>query len=82
MVLTMGQEWKNQRMVINPAFRRSLPVKLFGKITQEVFTAMERMDNTTVNVSDLIMRLTLEGIGRAGFGAWYIFFIAPFAYMN
>lgn len=69
MVLEMGQEWKNQRMIINPAFRRSLPVNLFGKITQEVFTAMEKkMEDATVNISDLIMRLTLEGIGRAGFG--------------
>lgn len=32
-----------------------------------MFKAMETMD-TTVNVSDLMERWTLEAIGRAGFG--------------
>lgn len=52
---------------MNPAFHRSQPVKLFGKLTQDMFKAMETMD-TTVNVSDLMERWTLEAIGRAGFG--------------
>jgi cholesterol 24(S)-hydroxylase len=66
-LLITGHEWKNQRKVANPAFRRSLPVKLFGKITQELFATMETMDKT-VNFSDLMLRWTLEAIGRAGFG--------------
>lgn len=77
-LLASGHEWKNQRKVTNPAFRRSLPVKLFGKITQELFVTMESMDET-VNVSDLLLRWTLEAIGRAGFGM-YSYFVWLFVY--
>lgn len=69
MVLLSGNEWKSQRMVINPAFRRSLPVNLFGRVTEELFLTMENM-NKTVDISDLLMRWTLEAIGRAGFGVY------------
>ncbi|KAI9360255.1 cytochrome P450 [Pilaira anomala] len=62
-----GHAWRSQRKVINPAFHRSMPVKLFGKLTQEMFKAMETME-TTINVSDMMERWTLEAIGRAGFG--------------
>lgn len=66
-VLLNGHEWKNQRKIANPAFRRSMPVKLFGKLTQELFKSMETMGDT-VNVSDLMERWTLDAIGKAGFG--------------
>lgn len=66
-VLLNGHEWKNQRKIANPAFRRSMPVKLFGKLTQELFKSMETMDDT-VNVTDLMERWTLDAIGKAGFG--------------
>ncbi|CAO3639437.1 unnamed protein product [Mucor hiemalis] len=65
-VLLNGHEWKSQRKVANPAFRRSMPVKLFGKLTQEMFRSMETM-NETINVSDLMERWTLDAIGKAGF---------------
>lgn len=44
-----------------------MPVKLFGKITQQLFETMDTMDET-VNVSDMMIRCTLEAIGKAGFG--------------
>jgi cytochrome P450 len=66
-LFTNGAEWKSQRMVANPAFRRSMPVKLFGKLTVELFETMETMGDT-VNFSDLMERWTLEAIGKAGFG--------------
>lgn len=66
-MLLNGHEWKSQRKVANPAFRRSMPVKLFGKLTQEMFRSMETM-NETINVSDLMERWTLDAIGKAGFG--------------
>lgn len=66
-VFLNGHEWKEQRKVANPAFRRSMPVKLFGKLTQEMFKAMESMGDT-VDASDLMERWTLEAIGKAGFG--------------
>lgn len=69
--MLVGEPWKAQRKVVNPAFRRSVPVKLFGKITQDLFEAMETMDET-VEVSNLMSRCTLEAIGRAGFGKLYL----------
>lgn len=66
-VFLNGHDWKNQRKAANPAFRRSMPVKLFGKLTQEMFKSMEKMGET-VNTNDLMERWTLEAIGKAGFG--------------
>ncbi|KAI9345052.1 cytochrome P450, partial [Pilaira anomala] len=63
---TSGEQWKSQRKVANPAFRRSVPVELFGHLTQELFKTMETMDEVA-NVSDLMESWTLEAIGRAGF---------------
>lgn len=44
-----------------------MPIKLFGKLTQDLFKVMDTMDET-VDVSDLMLRWTLEAIGKAGFG--------------
>ncbi|KAI8881514.1 cytochrome P450 [Backusella circina FSU 941] len=62
-----GEHWKNQRMVANPAFHRSMPVKLFGKLTQQLFQEINKM-GPAVNVPDLMGRWTLDAIGKAGFG--------------
>lgn len=62
-----GQAWKTQRKIANPAFHRSMPVKLFGELTVELFKVMENMDET-INVSNMMERWTLEVIGKAGFG--------------
>lgn len=62
-----GHEWKSQRKIANPAFHRSMPVKLFGKLTQDMFKMMETMGET-VDISDLLHRWTLDAIGKAGFG--------------
>jgi cytochrome P450 len=65
--LSGGEHWKNQRKVANPAFHRSMPVKLFGKLTQQLFQEIEKM-GPTVDVPDLTERWTLDAIGKAGFG--------------
>jgi hypothetical protein len=62
-----GHQWKAQRKVVNPAFRRSMPVKLFGKLGQDLFKVMDNMDDT-VNVTQLLLRWTLDAIGKAAFG--------------
>lgn len=67
MAMTSGDQWKRQRNIMNPAFRRSMPVKLFGNLTQEMFRSMENKGNI-FTVSDLMERWTLDVIGRAGFG--------------
>lgn len=43
-----------------------MPVHMFGKLTQDLFKEMENMDST-VEVTDLMERWTLEAIGKAGF---------------
>lgn len=67
MAMTSGDQWKRQRNIMNPAFHRSMSVKLFGNLTQEMFRSMENKGNI-FNVSDLMERWTLDVIGRAGFG--------------
>ena len=64
----VGSHWKLQRNLANPAFKRSMPVKLFGKLTQDLFQAMDDIGGTTFDMSFLIERWTLEAIGKAGFG--------------
>lgn len=49
-----GDQWKVHRKIINPAFRRSSPIKLFGELTQELFKTMENLGET-FDVSDLMM---------------------------
>ncbi|KAI9257781.1 cytochrome P450 [Helicostylum pulchrum] len=66
-IMSEGAMWKSQRKVANPAFHRSMPVKLFGQLTQEMFVAMESM-NEIINITDLMQRWTLDAIGKAGFG--------------
>ncbi|KAG2204329.1 hypothetical protein INT47_009371 [Mucor saturninus] len=66
MLVLNGHEWKAQRKVANPAFHRSMPVKLFGKLTQDMFKVMEGMGETIV-ITDLLERWTLDAIGKAGF---------------
>lgn len=67
MGLVNGNEWKLQRKVANPAFHRSMPVKLFGELTVEMFKVMETMGET-INFSNMMGRWTLEALGKAGFG--------------
>nr|BDB32861.1 cytochrome P450 monooxygenase [Thamnidium elegans] len=66
-VMLNGAHWKLQRRAANPAFHRSMPIKLFGKLAQELFKTMDS-DNQVYNVSDLMERWTLDAIGKAGFG--------------
>ncbi|KAI8891343.1 cytochrome P450 [Backusella circina FSU 941] len=62
-----GEAWKSQRMVANPAFHRSMPVHLFGLLTQELFRTIDKLGKT-VDWPDLTQRWTLDAIGMAGFG--------------
>lgn len=66
-VMLNGAHWKLQRKAANPAFHRSMPINLFGKLAQELFKTMDS-DHQVYNVSDLMERWTLDAIGKAGFG--------------
>jgi cholesterol 24(S)-hydroxylase len=65
-----GEHWRDQRKIANPAFHRSMPVEMFGKLTQKMFGVMDTMEKT-VDVVDLMERWTLDAIGKAGFGKYF-----------
>ncbi|KAI8149500.1 cytochrome P450 [Fennellomyces sp. T-0311] len=66
-VFSRGEDWKLQRKIVNPAFHKSLPIELFGRLSQKLFTVMDAMDST-VDFHDLTTRFTLDAIGISGFG--------------
>ncbi|KAG2225674.1 hypothetical protein INT45_012146 [Circinella minor] len=66
--LPHGPQWKSQRSILNPAFHRSMPVKLFGELTQKLFAELDKeIDLGSVDVPDIMTRWTLDAIGIAGF---------------
>ncbi|ORX55728.1 cytochrome P-450 cyp509A1 [Hesseltinella vesiculosa] len=70
-VTTTGHEWKKHRLIVNPAFHRSSPVKLFGELAKQMFTLWETKNpesTFTVDFGNWMERFTLDVIGQAGFG--------------
>ncbi|KAI8336985.1 cytochrome P-450 cyp509A1 [Chlamydoabsidia padenii] len=70
-LLLNGHEWKKHRKLANPAFHRSMPVKLFGESARDLFTMLDndyQGNNFTLDFGHLMERWTLDIIGRAGFG--------------
>ncbi|KAI7882941.1 cytochrome P450 [Lichtheimia hyalospora FSU 10163] len=63
-----GQEWKTHRKVANPAFHRSMPIKIFGGVTQKLFKVMDhQLQNGPIEFHDLMERWTLDALGLAAF---------------
>lgn len=69
-VFLNGHQWKKQRMTANPAFRRSMPVTMFGNLALDVFALMEEYGNKNLEMHELMERFTLESIGKSGFGTY------------
>ncbi|KAI8575219.1 hypothetical protein K450DRAFT_262806 [Umbelopsis ramanniana AG] len=65
-----GSVWKKHRMIANPAFHRSMPVKLFGRLCEKMMTQFEKEGDgiNNVNVPMFLQRFTLDVIGLAAFG--------------
>ncbi|KAI8145132.1 cytochrome P450, partial [Fennellomyces sp. T-0311] len=66
-----GPHWKAQRMVANPAFHRSMPIDLFGRLTSKLFNVIDtNIDDGSVSMDfhDLAERWTLDTLGLGGFG--------------
>ncbi|CAO3624124.1 unnamed protein product [Cunninghamella echinulata] len=65
-----GQEWKKHRKIVNPAFHKSLPVKLFGEKSREWIAMLDETqpDTFTLDFNNEMERFTLDIIGEAGFG--------------
>ncbi|ORZ06033.1 cytochrome P450 [Absidia repens] len=57
-----GDDWKRQRKVMNPAFQRSVPVEMFGKLMQKGILAIEKQ-GYEVRALDFFERITLDSIG-------------------
>ncbi|CDH59811.1 cytochrome p450 [Lichtheimia corymbifera JMRC:FSU:9682] len=67
-ILTLnGQDWKMHRKVANPAFHRSMPIDLFGKLTKKMIYAMDQAKGP-IEFHNMTSRITLDAIGLAGFG--------------
>ncbi|KAI8144465.1 cytochrome P450 [Fennellomyces sp. T-0311] len=62
-----GNRWKMQRMIANPAFHRSMPVDLFGQLTQQLFRQMDTILDSPIDFQKMVGRWTLDVIGLAGF---------------
>ncbi|ORY94873.1 cytochrome P-450 cyp509A1 [Syncephalastrum racemosum] len=62
-----GHNWKRHRKVANPAFHRSMPVELFGRLTHKLFRVMDGLDADNIEFQNLTIRWTLDAIGLAGF---------------
>ncbi|KAI8143666.1 cytochrome P450 [Fennellomyces sp. T-0311] len=67
-VFSTGNDWKLQRMVANPAFHRSLPINLFGLLSQKVFMQMDQILEQPIEFRGMMERLTLDSIGLVSFG--------------
>ncbi|CDS08805.1 hypothetical protein LRAMOSA10166 [Lichtheimia ramosa] len=65
-----GADWKAQRKVANPAFHRSMPTELFGRLCQKALKQMmaEMDQDGTIDFHYMAERFTLDVIGLAGFG--------------
>jgi len=65
-----GSVWKKHRMIANPAFHRSMPVKLFGRLCEKMVKQFEAEDDGLANldVPKFLQRFTLDVIGLAAFG--------------
>ncbi|KAL0082486.1 hypothetical protein J3Q64DRAFT_1850277 [Phycomyces blakesleeanus] len=64
--LLEGKKWRKQRMISNPAFSRSMPVDMFGRITINLFKYLDNID-PTIDVLDTMKKWTLDTLGSAVF---------------
>ncbi|SAL99978.1 hypothetical protein [Absidia glauca] len=63
-----GESWRKQRKVMNPAFRKSMPIHMFGSLTKRSFKIIEDHPGRQVPILPYFQRVTLDAIGIAGFG--------------
>ncbi|ORY97909.1 cytochrome P-450 cyp509A1, partial [Syncephalastrum racemosum] len=61
-----GERWRRHRKIANPAFHRSMPVELFGRLSHKLFEVMDET-GPVVNFENLTTRWTLDALGLAGF---------------
>ncbi|CAO3623309.1 unnamed protein product [Cunninghamella blakesleeana] len=65
-----GPNWLKHRKLANPAFHRAMPVKFFGETARKLFKIWDDShgeDQFTVDIQNMMERVTLDIIGKAGF---------------
>ncbi|KAL7327302.1 hypothetical protein PS15p_205755 [Mucor circinelloides] len=62
-----GEMWKKQRKIMNPAFHRSQPVKLFGGVMPDLFALIDQ-DPEHVFVAPRMKSFALDALGLSAFG--------------
>ncbi|OZJ04077.1 hypothetical protein BZG36_03385 [Bifiguratus adelaidae] len=65
-VMSNGDEWKKHRKPANPAFHKSMPINLFGRLTKVFFKQIAK-ENNHINVNVFMQRFTLDAIGNGAF---------------
>lgn len=58
--------------IANPAFHRSMPIELFGKLTKKMIYVMDQAKGP-IEFHNMTSRITLDAIGLAGFGKLHNF---------
>lgn len=53
---------------MNPAFRKSMPIHMFGSLAKKSFKIIEDHPGRQVPILPYFQRVTLDAIGTAGFG--------------
>ncbi|ORZ33727.1 cytochrome P450 [Catenaria anguillulae PL171] len=61
-------EWRGQRKVINPAFRRGWDTRLFAEPARHLIAQIDQLDGRPADVADWMQRVTLDALAGAAFG--------------
>ncbi|KAL0083837.1 hypothetical protein F4703DRAFT_1856969 [Phycomyces blakesleeanus] len=62
-----GEPLKHQCRTMNPAFRRTAPVNIFGRLIPDMFRLIDKSDGDILIVN-LLQRMTFDALGKALFG--------------
>ncbi|KAI8143754.1 cytochrome P450 [Fennellomyces sp. T-0311] len=64
-----GEQWKEQRKIMNPAFHRAMPVEAFGSVMPNVFKLIEstQSKDELLSTIKLVKRITVDCLGKASF---------------
>ncbi|KAI9224319.1 cytochrome P450 [Blastocladiella britannica] len=68
--MTPTHDWKRQRKVVNPAFRRGFATSLFATPTRQLLVHMDAhcANGKPVDIAVWMQRMTLDALSSVGFG--------------
>ncbi|KAI8070939.1 cytochrome P-450 cyp509A1 [Gongronella butleri] len=70
-LFSSNTEWKRHRKIVNPAFHRSMPVRLFSELTADMISFINEQHPSktfTLDAGALFERITLDIISKAAYG--------------